>query len=77
MVEEASDVLNGLSPEVLHGFTRLVSGSAACDCLGVASPLKLARAYLALGLDYLEEVANAYPTTRRHLVNWPRNPGYR
>ncbi|MEA5366612.1 hypothetical protein VA596_44275 [Amycolatopsis sp., V23-08] len=60
-VEEASDVLGGLSPEVLHGFTRLVSGSAACGCLGVTSPIELARAYLALGLDYLEEVRERMP----------------
>ncbi|MGW3959383.1 hypothetical protein ACWED2_06140 [Amycolatopsis sp. NPDC005003] len=60
-VVDAANVLRGLSPEVLQGFGRLVSGSTACTCPGVASPFTLAESYLVLGLDYLEEVRERMP----------------
>jgi hypothetical protein len=60
-VVDAGNVLRGLSPEVLQGFTQLISGSAACTCPGIASPFRLAQSYLVLGLDYLEEVRERMP----------------
>jgi len=60
-VVDVGNVLRGLSPEVLQGFSQLISGSAACTCPGIASPFRLAQAYLVLGLDYLEEVRERMP----------------
>lgn len=54
--DEVGKLLAGLTSAVLEGFVQLISGSVACDCPGVADPDILARAYLALGLAYLEEV---------------------
>jgi hypothetical protein len=54
--DTAGEILAGLTSAVQEGFVQLISGAAACDCPGVADPDILARAYLALGLAYMEEV---------------------
>jgi hypothetical protein len=54
-------VLAGLTPAVRDGFARLTSGASACDNPVIADAGALGRAYLALGMAYLEEVQVRMP----------------
>jgi len=54
-------VLAGLTPAVRDGFARLTSGASGCDNPVIADAGALGRAYLALGLAYLEEVKVRMP----------------
>ncbi|MFD8219439.1 hypothetical protein ACFV2U_38550 [Streptomyces sp. NPDC059697] len=54
-------VLAGLMPEVGQGFAYLTKESSACESPYIADADALRRAYLALGLAYLEEVQERMP----------------
>lgn len=58
---KTATVLAGLSPTVGEGFRRVTSGMDACSIPLIAEADALSRAYLALGLAYLEEVQERMP----------------